>query len=272
MTEEIVAYQCEKIPCLVEDDFEKCSHAQTSEFDGSTLCIICGEKIDELLVDNEVRYYGVNDTRYSKDPNRHNQRKQEDRSLYADLEAFGFPLQVIERANDYYKKIIENSIYRAGNRMAIVFACAFHAYADIHEPRDPLEFAQIFKLDKKGISNGLKIFSATFPKRPGKHNMSPIDLVPKILDDLKIDKKVISIVITDITYIYDCVKTKSKSLISSNPRSIAAGLVYFYLKLLDEDKISRSTFSKVVKLTDITYTKIATDIHNSLQITKEIRY
>ena len=271
MSDEIIAYQCDKVNIEQEDD-EKCSHLQTSDFDGSTICIICGEKIDELLVDNEVRYYGINDTRYCKDPNRHNQRKQEDRSLYADLEAFGFPLQVIERANNYYKKIIENSIYRAGNRMAIVFACTFHAYSDIHEPRDPIEFAKIFKLDKKGISNGLKIFSATFPKRPGKHNMSPMDLVPKLLDELKIEQKFKAIVLKDINYIYDCVKKKSKSLISSNPRSIAAGLIYFYLKLLDEEKVNRSSFSKVVKLTDITYTKIANDIHISLKIVKDIRY
>jgi transcription initiation factor TFIIIB Brf1 subunit/transcription initiation factor TFIIB len=277
MAETIEAYVYEE-PEFDESDFsdsdssdEECSHTQTSNIDGSTVCMICGLKVDEALLDNETRYYGAADTRYTKDPSRHNQRKNEERSLYSDLEPLGFPQEIIERANTYYKEIIKDKIYRAGNRMSIVFACTYHAYADMQEPRVPMELAAKFKLDKKGISNGLKTFSHVFRKRPGKKYIDAMDLVPKLLSELHIEKSRHKTCKDDIQTIYDFVQSKSRTFNSSNPQSIAAGLVYYYLKLNDVP-ITRSEFSKVVHLTDITFTKIATDTHKVLGNQTEIKF
>lgn len=271
MAEEIVAYEEFKKTEIDSDDDDECDHSQINNIDGSTLCMICGLKIDELLMDNETRYYGVSDTRYNKDPGRHNQRKNEERSLYNDLEPLNFPQEIIERANEYYKVIIENKIYRAGNRLSIVFACTYYTYLDMQEPRRPNELAAIFKLDKKGISNGLKTFSKTFLKRPNKKYMDAMDLVPNLLSKLGIERDKHLICLKDIKTIYDFVKTKSLTFNSANPQSIAAGLVYYYLKLQSAN-INRSDFSKVVKLTDITFTKIATDIYKVLGDTSNIKF
>ena len=249
----------------------ECAHPQTSNIDGSTVCMVCGLKVDEALLDNETRYYGAADTRYTKDPSRHNQRKNEERSLYSDLEPLGFPQEVIERANEYYKEIIKDKIYRAGNRMSIVFACTYHAYADMQEPHVPTELAKTFKLDKKGISNGLKTFSRIFRKRPNKKYIDAMDLVPKLLSELNIDKSNHRTCIDDTSTIYEYVKSRSHTFNSSNPQSIAAGLVYYYLKLNDVP-ISRADFSKVVHLTDITFTKIASDIHKVLGNNSDIKF
>lgn len=254
-----------------DSESEECTHTQTSNIDGSTVCMNCGLKIDEALLDNETRYYGAADTRYTKDPSRHNQRKNEERSLYNDLEPKGFPQEIIERANTYYKEIIKDKIYRAGNRMSIVFACTYHAYADMHEPRVPTELAEKFQLDKKGISNGLKTFSRVFRKRPEKKYIDAMDLVPKLLAELNIDKSQHKACKDDIQTIYNFVQSKSRTFNSSNPQSIAAGLVYYYLKLNDVP-ITRTDFSKVVHLTDITFTKIAADTHKVLGNQKEIKF
>ncbi len=252
-------------------DSEDCSHTQTSNIDGSTVCMICGLKVDEALLDNETRYYGAADTRFTKDPSRHNQRKSEERSLYADLEPLGFPQEIIERANAYYKEIIKDKIYRAGNRLSIVFACTYHAYSDMQEPRVPMELAAKFNIDKKGISNGLKTFSHMFRNRPNKKYIDAMDLVPKLLSELNIEKNKHKACKDDIQTIYDFVQSKSRTFNSSNPQSIAAGLVYYYLKLNDVP-ITRSEFSKVVHLTDITFTKIATDTHKVLGNQDEIKF
>lgn len=210
MAETIEAYTYEDIGEEESEDSEpECLHAQTSNIDGSTVCTVCGLKVDEALLDNETRYYGAADTRYTKDPSRHNQRKNEERSLYTDLEPLGFPQEIIERANTYYKKIIENKIYRAGNRMSIVFACTYHAYADMQEPRTPAELAAKFKLDKKGISNGLKTFSRIFRKRPQKKYIDAMDLVPKLLSELNVEKKAQKRCEDDIQTIYNFVQSKS---------------------------------------------------------------
>lgn len=257
----------------IDDDSssEECLHTQSSNVDGSTVCMECGLKLDEKLMDKEISYYGYSDTRSMKTTSRHNQFKQEERSLYHDLEPLGFPREVIERANIYYKKIVEDKIYRAKNRLSIVFACTYHSYLDIQEPRTPADLARTFKLDKKGISNGLKIFSDVYKKRPDKRYINAIDLVPKLLSELNLDSKLHKTCIDDIRTIYEFVKKKSKIFNSSNPQSTAAGLVYYYLKL-NNIKISRAEFSKVVHLTDITFTKIAVDTHKVLEIPKEIKF
>lgn len=266
------AYACEEeeLDSLSGEDYEDCEHPSQTNIDGSTVCMICGLKLDEALLDNETRYYGCSDTRYSRDPSRHNQRKNEERSLYGDLEPLGFPQEIIERANTYYKEIIKNKIYRAKNRMSIVFACTYHAYADMKEPRVPRELAKQFKLDKKGVSNGLKTFSHVFRNRDNKKYISPMDIVPKILSELHIDKEGQKTCIGDIEVIYNFVQSKSRSFNSSNPQSIGAGLVYYYLKM-NNIPITRNDFSKVVHLTDITFTKIAADTHKILGNTNDVK-
>lgn len=250
---------------LSDEDFDQdaCKHSQTTNIDGSTVCTSCGIKIDEALLDNETRYYGAFDTRYSKNPSRHTLRKDEERNLYTDLEPLGFPQEIIERANVYYREIIKDKIYRAGNRISIVFACVYHTYLDLAEPCVPAELANRFKLDKKGISNGLKTFSKVFRKRPEKKYIDAMDLIPKLLKELRLEPEKQKTCIKDINTIYNFIQSKSKNFASSNPQSTAAGLVYYYLKLNNVD-INKSDFSKVVKLTDITFTKIAHDAHKIL--------
>jgi transcription initiation factor TFIIIB Brf1 subunit/transcription initiation factor TFIIB len=271
MAETIEAYgYADEYEELSNSGETECVHTNISNIDGCTVCMVCGLKIDEALLDNETRYYGASDTRYTRDPSRHNQRKNEERSLYSDLEPLGFPNQVIESANTYYKVIIKDKIYRAGNRMSIVFACTYHAYADMQEPRVPSELAKKFKLDKKGVSNGLKTFARTFKNRAKKY-IDAMDLVPKLLSELNIDSKKHKVCQDDIQTIYEFVQSKSLTFNSSNPQSIAAGLVYYYLRL-NNVQITRSEFSKIVNLTDITFTKIATDTHKVLGNTDVIKF
>jgi transcription initiation factor TFIIIB Brf1 subunit/transcription initiation factor TFIIB len=272
MTEELEAYEYENdVETESDSDSFECSHSSISNIEGSSICNDCGVKIDETLLDNETRYYGASDTRYNKDPSRYNQRKPEDRSLYADLEPLGFPQEIIECANEYYKIIIKNKIYRAKNRLSIVFVCTYRAYEDMQEPRVPAELAQIFKLDKKGISNGFKTFSKVFRKRPEKRYVDAIDLVPKLLSELNIERSKQLLCMDDIRTIYRFIKAKNPSFNSSNPQSIAAGLVYYYLKL-NNVEITRGEFSKVVNLTDITFTKIACDINILLGTENKLKF
>jgi transcription initiation factor TFIIIB Brf1 subunit/transcription initiation factor TFIIB len=262
-----------KVPQIeTEDESEDyCDHTNCSNYDGSIVCMDCGSKLNETLLDNETRYYGAADTRYTSDPGRHNQRKNEERSLYSDLEPLGFPQEIIEQANRYYKKIIEDRIYRATNRMSIVFACTYHAYEDRKEHRDPQELAKQFHLSRKGVSNGFKTFSSVFRNRTDKKYIDAMDLVPQILTGLGLDTSTRNTATQDIKYIYDIVCSRSKIFNSSNPKSIAAGLVYYYLKIND-NRITRAQFFNVVKLTDITFTNIAIDIHRELGYKKEIKF
>ena len=248
-----------------------CEHLHTIKIDGQTVCNDCGLCIEETLVDHDVYYYGTADTRFNKDPGRHNIRRNEDRSLYADLEPLSLPQEIVERANNYYKQIIENAIYRANNRKSIVFACLYHVYVDIGEPQPPMELARKFGLDKKADNNGLKIYSYMIRKRPNKKYIDALDMIPGMLVKLNLDTRVEKDCKEDISAIYNFVRGKNKTFTSSNPQYIAGGLLFYYLKLIDHP-ISRAEFSKGVGINDATFTGIAREAHAIIGGEKEIKF
>lgn len=248
------------------DEIPDCLHQSTTYVNGSTICNACNMKLEDDFFDTEARYYGASDTRYPKDPSRHHHRKNEERSLKVDLNVLGFPQEIIDRADTYYQKIIENKIYRAKNRLSIVFACVFNAYKAMGEPRAPDELARVFNLNKKGISKGLKTYEQTFRNSDDKKYITALDLIPKILSKLNLHN---NLYFEDIKIIYNSVQSQSTLYKSSNPQSVAAGLVYLYLKLAQRD-IPRVEYNKIVNLTDITYTRVARETANvlNLKITK----
>ena len=237
-----------------EDKSEEfvCTHTNVCYLEGSQICNDCGMKLHDMLLDNEVRFYGASDTKFSKDPTRHHHRKDEDRSLYNDLVPLGLPQNIIHIANEYYKEIIKNSIYRAKNRMSIVFACTYKAYIDINEPKRPDELAKLFGLSKKSESRGIITFSKVF-RNHKKKQIRAIDLIPKILSDLNLNDR--PDVYDDIKNIYNYLY-KHRSFKSANPQSVAAGIIYYYLELIHYP-ITRHEYSKIVNLTDITFNSIS---------------
>jgi len=248
----IEAYDSAEESCDHTTEQDTCEHIHVSCMDGSSVCNDCGMKLNETLMDNESRFYGACDTKFAKNPTRHHQRKEEERSLYNDLVPLGFPHNIIYIANEYYKQIIKNSIYRAKNRMSIVFACTYKAYIDINEPKPPEELAKIFGLTKKSESRGIITFSKVF-RNQKKKQIYAIDLVPKILSDLDLNNRID--IYEDIKTIYNYLHNH-RSFKSANPQSVAAGIIFYYLDLINYP-ITRSEFSKIVNLTDITFNSIA---------------
>lgn len=239
---------CEK--SCGQDCQQICLHQQTMNMDGISVCISCGIQLEEELLEEQY-YFGGN-----KGVPRHNNRKESERSLYSDLEIRGFPQKIIERADEYYKKIIENKIYRSKNRIAIVFACVFYAYIDYDQPQSAQELAKKFSLDRKGTSSGFKSFAQVFRNNREKRHIDAMDLIPKILSDLGIqDQKVY---VEDLYKIYNHSIRNSISIRTAIPQSVAAGMVYYYLKLKDFP-INKTDYSKIVKLTEITFIKVAND-------------
>lgn len=237
----------------------KCEHLETVKESGTVVCCDCGLQLNDTLVDVEQRYYTPGDP---TSINRHHIRRNDVRSLYVDLEKHGFPRPVMEMANTYYTQIIEGQIYRAKMRTAIVFACVFNAFKTLKEPRSPEEIAKIFGLDKKGISRGLKLFSSFFKGRVGNDHINALHLVPKLLANLNISNPLI---LEDLTKIYTFAEKNSQIYKSSTPQSVAAGIIWFYLKRA-KIGVSKQQFSKVVGLTDITFTKLADETATCLGV------
>jgi transcription initiation factor TFIIIB Brf1 subunit/transcription initiation factor TFIIB len=235
-------------------ELENCTHSETVNMDGVIICQGCGEQLDEHLL--EEQYYIT-----GKSIPRHNHKKDLSRSLYPDLESRGFPQNIIERANYYYTRIIENSIYRSKNRTAIVFVSTLRAYEDFGEPASSTELAKRFGLDRKGISKGLLLFGHVFKNELTKNHIQPIDLVPKILSDLGIKDQ--GIYLRDLKLVYDNASANSIDIRKAIPKSVAAGMVYYYLRLKDHP-VSKTDYAKIVNLTEITFSNVATNFGKAL--------
>ena len=241
-----------------------CEHLEVSEEHGAILCVDCGQEIKrELNFDKEWRYYGADDTRKNSDPSRCQIRKIEDRSIFKDVENMGFSEKVVQLANDIYTQITKGKIYRGNSRKSIVFACIFHAHKLSNKPQSCDQLQLIFNLEKKTVLKGLKFVSLNVPKDSHirtKH-ITPVDLISEIMVTLKLEDYDIKQVIE----IYNQIKNRSSVLNRSRPQSLASGLIYYWIILNNKD-INLKDFIRMVKLSELTISKISKEICKILNI------
>ena len=238
-----------------KEESGECQHENmiTSE-DGNEVCTECGLETALLINSNpEWRFYKENDTKQSFDPSRCFIRKYEEKSIYRDIEPYNIPKEIIEIANSNYTLITEDSILRGNSRKGLIVACIFYAYEDMGQRKSQDEIKTFFGINKKILSNGMKMFNLKIKRNP--IYSSPLDFIPKIMSKFDLSEKHIQFVIK----LFNKISTKSSFINRSNPDSIAAGLCYFVLKHINY-QISLTEFSKKVGLSDITIHKISKKI------------
>jgi transcription initiation factor TFIIIB Brf1 subunit/transcription initiation factor TFIIB len=240
-----------------------CPHENTDQTEeGATVCIDCGLELN-IVLDNspEWRYYKENDTKNSADPSRCSIRKYEEKSIYRDLERYEIPREVVDRANDTYSLVTEESILRGNSRKGLIFACIYYAYEELGQRKSPDEMKSIFGINKKTLSGGMKMYNLKI-----KHKAvytSPLDFIAKIM--LKFDSSEQHIQF--VTKLFYKIKNQTNFMNRSNPDSIAAALCYFFFKHI-KYPISLNEFSKRVGLSDITVHKISKRIGELVQSVK----
>jgi transcription initiation factor TFIIIB Brf1 subunit/transcription initiation factor TFIIB len=243
-------------------EYSDCSHNDIRDENGVFLCVDCGQEIKrELNFDKEWRYYGTDDTRRNVDPNRCQIRKNEDRSIFKDVENMGFCEKIVHTANDIYTQITKGKIYRGNSRKSIVFACIFHAYKISSKPKSCDTLQHIFKLEKKIILKGLKFVSLNIPKDSniGTKYITAVELIEEIMNKLVLsdeDKK-------EVIELYNTVKNKSSILNRSRPQSFAAGLIFYWITTRNKD-VNLKYFIKKVNLSELTINKISKEISRIL--------
>lgn len=239
----------------------ECPHEHMTETDeGNKICEDCGLEL-ALEIDNspEWRFYKENDSKQSSDPSRCFLRKYEEKSIYRDMEGYQLPPDIIEKANASYTMVTDDSILRGNSRKGLIVACIFYAYEDSGHRKSQDEIKQFFGINKKILSNGMKMFNLKIKRNPV--YTSPVDFIPKILSKFNLSDKHIQFVTT----LYNKICSQSAFINRSNPDSIAAGLSYFVLKHINFP-VTLSDFSKRVGLSDITIHKISKKIKDLVEI------
>lgn len=245
---------------------EECMHPDVSNDNGIVSCTECGLELQKIIsYEKDWRYYGSDDTRKNSDPNRCHIRKIEDKSIFKDVETFGFSEKVVNMANDIYTEVTKGKIYRGNSRKAIIFGCIFHSIK-IHGKMYSCEaLRSIFKLDKKIILKGLKHVNLNSPKNGTIVNryVTPIELVNEYITKFTHSKEDIEAIVE----IYEKIKNKSSMINRSRPQSVASSIIYYHFsKKFGSNNFAVKDFIKKIKLSELTVNKINKEIARILTL------
>lgn len=251
-----------------KDITDICLHKNsTVDTNGVEICSDCGIEIyKELSLEPEWRFYGDNDSKHSSDPSRCHVRKVDDKNIFKDLEKYTFPIEICKETNDSYLEVTNGQIRRGNFRKSIIYACVFNAYKNQGDPQNPEELREKIGLTKKEASKGLTFYNLNKKGKRKPVHISPVIFIPKVMKKFNANDNHIK----KVTELFNMINNKSKLLNRSNPQSVISGLVYYYFRLIGGN-INGSKFSKIVKLSDITITRISKNISEILKTTEKVK-
>ena len=241
------------VPVLRKEsvDSQCCSHKNITREEGSTFCKDCGMEITHGPGKDHVR------EKERLEPNRCQIRKQDEKGIRGDVEGMGFNVSIIRSANKIFLDTTKGQIYRGNSRKAIIFACIFHAFKIAGKPQSCDDLISMFKLERKVGLRGLKIVGLQAPKDSLIRNshITPCDLIRDIMKKFEASPEQIK----EVEKLYAKVENRSSTLNRCRPQSVAAGIVYFFVRR-EQKEIPLKDFVARVKLSELTVLKIAREI------------
>jgi len=227
----------------------ECKHLNTLVENGQETCYECGETLfNEFVEGPEWCNYGDNS---AEDMCRVQFRKKHEKGIKQELENLRFNKEIIDKANEMYMEVTKGGIKRGTSRKAIIFSCVFNAFIETNTKHTSEELREIFQLQRRDASRALTEFRKSYKSRISLF-ISPVYFIPIILEKFNAaehhkDK---------IIKLYDFLKDENiPGIKGSNPKSISAGLIYYYLHIVDK-VMDIDRFSEMSGLSKITILKI----------------
>lgn len=243
-----------------------CLHECIRKDESGTVCTQCGQVLETLDFTQEWRYYGAADSRSARDPSRCSRGRGNIKGARVkkvfDTHNIVVSTAMLSIVEDKYIKILEfhgSKVLRGQGRKAIVANCLFHAYQENGEYRTAIYIRNMFGLKQKNMSHGATKYYGAFPEDCVSH-ITPEKLLPWIMKLVGVDTSHYRRIVAITRYI----TAASKLVERSNPQSVAAAVIFFYLCLHPAYKaelgLTKSAFSKKANLSDITVTKLVREI------------
>ena len=244
--------------------YTKCHHIDVYKDDsGILICRDCKEELNQLDFKQEWTYYGQSDNRSSKDPSRCHKTKTNQtgiRNVFKDKQIHASAMMLDIMENKYKEIVNKTSVSRGVGRNSIIAAILFYTYQEFGEFRTAQYIRSKFTdLKQTHMSSGIAKYLEVFPEARN-INITAEILIPWFMKRINIDQSHHS----NILYINNYIKNTSKIINRSNPQSIAAAVIYFYLCINSEYReelgIKRKSFAEKTDLSDITITKLVREI------------
>lgn len=197
------------------------------------------------------------------------------RSIEKKCQKYNIKQPIIDTAKTLYKKVRDykhengkrkgkNMIMRCINRRSIIAACVFIACKLQNEPRSPKEIADLYDLEVKHVTRGIRKFTNIVSLDNFYNNIKSsksTDFIERYSQKLGLDDKMIKQAkdISNNIHKLDIVSTHE-------PSSVAAGCLYLVGKLNNKSSISKKKISEVFQISDVTISKTYRRIINYHQI------
>jgi transcription initiation factor TFIIIB Brf1 subunit/transcription initiation factor TFIIB len=243
---------------------EVCAHTNVISENGTEICFDCGESLYDQI-NHDPEWCNYQDQKSGSDLCRVQFRKKHEKGIHQELVKYSFDTSIIDLANKMYLIVTNGGIKRGTSRKAIIFSCVFNAYIELGRKKTSEELRELFKLEKRDASRALTEFKKGYKTRESLF-ISPEYFIPQILGQFNAS----TMHVEKIQKLYTFISNKNITGIKgSNPKSISAGIIYYYLflteKLMDVDK-----FSETSGLSKITISKIYKSIIENID-TNEAR-
>ena len=240
-----------------------CIHKNVIIDSNRKVCEGCGKELDQdISHEKDWRYYGTADTKHISDPNRCYARRPDIKTIAKDVENLGISDKIVNTADKIYTQVTQNKIYRGKSRRAIIFACIFHAYKLDGNPQTCDSLIELFGITRKFGLKGLKAVNLNMDKEFNKNvnYVTPEDIIGEIMSQFDADKSQTD----EVIGIYKQIKNRSSLINRSRPKSIASGLVRYYI-LKNKKDINIDDFKNKVHLSELTINRIVKEIGKILK-------
>ena len=252
----------EKLPTIPQSASFACMHSQHVVEHGIAMCFDCGSELSdrvEVSQPGDRPFFGLGHT---ADPTHCKSRKPSDRTIFGDVHTMDIDGPIVQTANNMYLSACKNKVHRGTYRRAIIFACVFHAYKAHGVPRSYESLIDMFEINRTKALKGLKFMNEHAPTNSPIRTryITPADLIREFMEFFHARPEEQQ----SVMRVYDQVHNRSAMLNRSRPQSVAAGIIWFYVKNSGK-RISMRDFTRKVKLSELTVNKIAKEVKRILQ-------
>ena len=151
---------------------------------------------------------------------------------------------IIDVIENKYQEIRKNEgNLRCKNRESVTAACLFYTYQELGEIRTVDYIRNLFNLKRKDMFYGIDRYMKTFPES-NYIDITPEKLLPWMMKLIEVDTSHYK----QILFITRYLANTSKLLERSNPQSVAACIIYFYLCLNKDIRVKKTMFAKKSKI------------------------
>lgn len=238
----------------------KCQHTHTVSEDGILVCADCCVEIDQLATcDKEWRFRGGRNA----DPSRTQIRKDGEKSIRGDVEHLHFSEKMISAADVIFTEATDGGTRRGDSRISIVLGSLYFAHKIAGIPLTYKRLSNLLSVEKKDAMSGIAYILDNSPKTSAVHWIAntPQHIVDETMNKFNATRAQKQ----EVTALFESVENASSYLKRSRAGSVAAAVVYHWIKSHPKMKITLQEFSKRVKYSGVTISRLAKEIDSVLK-------